>query len=403
MLAQLAVRNLFRNLSRTLITSVTVVFGVALPILGWGMVDGLDENVVRSARTTVAGDVLLRPDAYPTDGIEFPLSKAEAVAPALAAGLDQLGADGGAWTARTLFPARLVKGAEAVRANGIVYDAATDGAVFPRDRWALDGAWPTAGTPEVVLGAGLARLMDAKVGDDIIVEARTYPGAINALTFRVSGTVNTDNAGLDSLGFWLETGVGEPLLQLDGRRTHVAVHAGGDPAQVAVALGGLGWSTRTVYEECADLISANMVRRYALLFLVGIILLIAGVGIANTVIMAAYERVREIGTLRALGMKKRDVGGLFLLEGACMGLVAGLLGVLLGVAGVLYWQANGISLGDAVEQAGNVAMSSTVFMQFRWPPILVSWGFGLGISVIASLWPARYAANLNPADAVKAD
>lgn len=403
MIAQLALRNLFRNVSRTLITSVTVVFGVALPILGWGMVDGLDENVVRAARTTTAGEVLLRPDAYPTDGIEFPLSKAEVVPAALTAKLDQLAAEGGAWTSRTVFPARLVKGAEAVRASGNVYDAATDPKVFPRDAWALEGAWPGAGVSEVVLGAGLARLIDAKVGDDVIVEARTFPGALNALTFRVSGVVSTDNAGLDNLGFWLESGVGEPLLQLDGRRTHVAVEASGDPARAAAALGGMGWSTRTVYEECADLISANMIRRYSLLFLVGIILLIAGVGIANTVIMAAYERVKEIGTLMALGMKKRDVGGLFLLEGAGMGLVAGLVGALLGIAGVLYWQANGISLGEAVKDAGNVAMGSTVYMQFRWPPVLVSWSFGLGISIVASLWPARYAANLNPADAVKAD
>lgn len=399
-LAQLALRNLFRNVNRTLITSVTVVFGVALPILGWGMVDGLDENVVRASRTTTTGEVLLRPDAYPTDGIEFPLSKADAVSPALAAKLDAAGA----WTARAVFPARLVKGAEAVRATGNVYDGKTDPVVFPRDGWTLDGAWPAAGAPEVVLGDGLARLLDAKVGDDVVVEARTFPGALNALSFRVSGVVSTDNAALDNLGLWVEAGVGDGLLQLDGRRTHVAVDAKGDPAAAAKALAGSGWSTRTVYEECADLISANMIRRYALLFMVGIILLIAGVGIANTVIMAAYERVREIGTLMALGMKKRAVAGLFLLEGAGMGLVAGLLGVALGVVGVLYWQENGIYFGEAVKNSGsNVAMGSTVYMQFRWTPILVSWAFGLGIALVASLWPARYASNLNPADAVKAD
>jgi putative ABC transport system permease protein len=398
-LAQLAMRNLFRNVYRTLITSVTVVFGVALPILGWGMVDGLDENVLRASRTTTTGEVLLRPDAYPTDGIEFPLGKAQVVSPELATKLDA----GGMWTARTVFPARLVKGVEAVRASGNAYDAATDGKVFPRDGWAIEGVWPASGASELVLGSGLARLIDAKVGDDVIIEARTFPGAMNALTFRVAGIVNTDNAGLDAMGFWVEMGVAEGLLQLDGRRTHVAVDTNGDPATAAIALGGLGWSTRTVHEECADLIAANMIRRYALLFLVGIILLIAGVGIANTVIMAAYERVREIGTLMALGMKKRDVAGLFLLEGAGLGLVAGFTGAAIGVAGVLYWQRNGIYFGDAIKNAGQVAMGATLFMQFRWTPIVVSWCFGLGIAIVASLWPARYAANLNPADAVKAD
>ncbi len=398
-LAQLALRNLFRNVNRTFITSITVVFGVALPILGWGMVDGLDVNTLRAARSTTVGDVLLRPDGYPTDGLEYPLADAAPLG-ALAGKLDAVAPD--AWAARTVFPSRLVKGVESVRAQGIAYDAATDARVFPRDEWALEGAWPAVGATEIVLGQGLARLLDAKVGDDLVVEARTFPGALNALTFRVAGVVNTDSGATDNLGFWMELGIAEQLLQLDGRRTHVALRADA-PERVAADLGGLGWSVRTLAEECADILAANMIRRYALLFLVGIIFLIAGVGIANTVIMAAYERVREIGTLVALGMKKRDVGALFLLEGAGMGLVAGLLGVALGAAGVLYWQANGIYLGEAVKQAGNVAMGATLYMQFRWPPILVSFGFGLGIAIFASLWPARYAANLNPADAVKAD
>ena len=398
-LAQLALRNLLRNVNRTLITSVTVVFGVALPILGWGMVDGLDENMLRSARTTTTAEVLLRAPGYPTDGLEFPLGKAAPVPPALGAALDAAGA----WTSRTVFPARLVKGNEAVRASGQAYDAARDARVFPRDAWELEGAWPAAGAPELVLGSGLARLLDAKPGDPVVVEARTFPGALNALTFTVSGIVNTDNAGLDGLGFWVEMGVADGLLQLDGRRTHVMLDATADPAAVAPTLAVEGWTARTLYEECADLIAANMVRRYALLFLVGIILLIAGVGIANTVIMAAYERVREIGTLVALGMKKRDVAGLFLLEGAGMGVVAGTVGAALGVAGVLYWQDQGIYLGEAVKNAGQVAMGATLYMQFRWVPILVSWSFGFGIAVVASIWPARYAANLNPADAVKAD
>lgn len=398
-LLQLALRNLLRNVNRTLITSVTVVFGVALPILGWGMVDGLDENMLRAARTTTTGEVLVRPPGYPTDGIEFPLKEAEVVPPELAAKLDAAGA----WTARTVFSARLVKGPDAVRASGQVYDAATETRVFPREGWQIDGAWPAAGAPELVLGAGLARLLDAKAGDAVVVEARTFAGALNALTFTVSGVVTTDNASLDNLGFWLESGVGDALLQLDGRRTHVAVLPNGDAAAAAADLATTGWTARTLLEECADVLAANMIRRYALLFLVGIILLIAGVGIANTVIMAAYERVREVGTLMALGMQKRAIAALFLLEGAGMGLVAGLIGAALGTAGVLYWQEQGIYLGDAVKNAGQVAMGATLYMKLRLAPILVSWGFGLLIAVVASIWPARYAANLNPADAVKAD
>ncbi|HNC94883.1 MAG TPA: hypothetical protein PKW90_02100, partial [Myxococcota bacterium] len=78
-LLRLSFRNVLRNPGRTAITSVAVVAGVALMILGWGLVDGVDENVLRASSQTMTGDVLLRPVDYPTDGTSFPLDKAKAI------------------------------------------------------------------------------------------------------------------------------------------------------------------------------------------------------------------------------------------------------------------------------------------------------------------------------------
>ncbi len=400
-LFSLAARNLLRNVRRTVISSAAVVFGVALPILGWGLVDGLDENVLRAARTTTVGEVLLRPDAYPTDGHDFPLEEARVVPPELATRLDAAGE----WTARAKFSARLVHGADAVRAHGLAYDDATERSVFPRKGWTLDGRWPTVGADETVVGRGLARLLDLKLGDVLVAETRTFPGALNALAFTVVGIVRTENSGLDNLTLWIEMAIAERLLQLDGRRTHVAVAGSRGAADaVALKLEGLGWSTRTTHQECADILAINQIRRAALIVLVFIIMGIAGTGIANTVIMAAYERVREIGTLLALGMKQTEVRFMFLLEGAAMGAVAGLLGAGIGMAAVLYLEANGIALSPQVlEQAGDIPMSATLYTHFSWPPIGIAYSFGVAIATLASIWPAVYASNLNPADAVKAD
>ena len=53
-------------------TSIAVVAGVAMMILGWGFIDGLDENVLRSSSTSMTGEILLRPDDYPSDGRTLP-------------------------------------------------------------------------------------------------------------------------------------------------------------------------------------------------------------------------------------------------------------------------------------------------------------------------------------------
>ena len=152
------------------------------------------------------------------------------------------------------------------------------------------------------------------------------------------------------------------------------------------------------------MLALNTIRRRALIVLVFVIMAIAGTGIANTVVMAAYERIREVGTVMALGMPKREIRALFLLEGAVMGLTAGLLGAILGGAAVLYFQESGITLGEsAISASGSMPISAYIYTHFRWAPVFGSLFFGVGIAVAASLQPANYAANLVPADAVRAE
>lgn len=411
LLVTLATRNLARNLRRTLITGVTVTFGVAVSVVGWGLVEGLDENVLRAARTTQTGDVLLRPQGYPTDGMDWPLAEAKVPDPALTARLDAAGT----WAPRTYAMVRLVKGADAARVLAIAWDPARDGTVFPRDAWTVEGAWPTtapggvAAAPEVsglVLGRGLARLLDVKVDDEVILEGRTREGALNALPFRVTGIVRTDNAAMDNLAAWVRMDDAEALLLLGGARTHVAVKLRDDAEAAALAreVATQGWDARTTREEVADVLALNDLRRKALVLLVGVVMAIAGTGIANTVIMSVYERVREIGTLLAMGLRRAQVRALFLLEGAVLGVTAGLAGAGLGAALVVHFQTNGIDLGAELAQAGgNTPMSAVLFTRFTWPPLLGSLAFGVLMAVGASLWPAHHAAGLHPADATRAD
>ena len=402
-LLRLAARNLARNKLRTFITSASVVAGVALMILGWGLVDGLDENFLRAARTTYAGEVLLRPGEYPDDGMRFPLDESLTIPDGLRAELDK----SGPWTARAAFPARVVKLADADRVVMWAYDEKTETKVFDRKRWTIEGRWPASGAKEIAAGWAFARLMHLSVGDEVIVEARTRAGAINALPYVVTGIVHTDNAGLDNGGAWMEMATAEELVQLEGARTHIAVLPPDGSAHamaLQTALSRDGWTGMTLTSECEDMLAINRIRRRALAVVVGMIMAIAATGIANTVIMAAYERVREIGTLLALGMPRSQVQALFLLEGAILGLVAGSIGATIGGNLVHYWQVNGFSVGEAVvEASGSRAVSQYVYTQFGWFPTLLSVAFGIWISVLASLWPAHNASRIVPAEAVRAD
>ena len=170
----LAARNLFRNTRRTLITSVAVVAGVAVLIVGWGLVDGLDENVIRAQEDTVSGHILLRPGDYPTDGRSFPLSSTQSIDDATLEALSAPSIE--AWTPRLIFavqatlqppsdPSREVA-IETIQVRGFGYDPSREDAVFPRAEWELEGGWPDSGR-QIVLGQTLAEMMGVQIGDRI--------------------------------------------------------------------------------------------------------------------------------------------------------------------------------------------------------------------------------------------
>lgn len=123
----------------------------------------------------------------------------------------------------------------------------------------------------------------------------------------------------------------------------------------------------------------------------GIALVVAGLMIGVVMSMAVLERRREIGVLKAVGARRRDVSRLFLSEAGIIGFTGGVVGVLLG-AGV----------GHIIDFAlrHTTAQLGPIFVLPVW---LIGLGlaFGTGVSVIAGAIPASHAAGLNPVDALR--
>ena len=103
----------------------------------------------------------------------------------------------------------------------------------------------------------------------------------------------------------------------------------------------------------------NRLRRRILGVVVGIVILVAATGIMNTVVMAAFERIREIGALRALGMQLEGVVALFVAEALIIGLVGAAAGCGLGAA-LMTYLSDGLDFSRLTETGGMAMSVSTV-------------------------------------------
>jgi len=136
----------------------------------------------------------------------------------------------------------------------------------------------------------------------------------------------------------------------------------------------------------------------------GIALLVAGIGIANTLTMALLERTREIGLMKAVGATNRDVMSVFLAEAGGIGLFGGVGGLLVGwgVSGAInliakaYIGAQAASAGTA---GANVSVPDIVYIPV-WLPVLVL-VFATGMGAVSGIYPAQRAVLLNPVTALK--
>jgi len=137
----------------------------------------------------------------------------------------------------------------------------------------------------------------------------------------------------------------------------------------------------------------------------GILLLMGGIGILNLMLMAVFERTREMGVLAAMGVKGRQIIGLFVLEGAFIGLVGAVIGCLLSWLLVMWVGRNGIDFSSMVtdlEDAGEIyAMMGTVLYPAISASTIIIYGFAaVVVAALAALFPAWQASRREPAESL---
>lgn len=254
----------------------------------------------------------------------------------------------------------------------------------------------------IIMGEGLARNLGVSVGDRVVLLVNTATGGTNAVEVTVRGLFSTVTKSYDDAALRLPIATARELLRTKG--SHLWVVLLNDTADTDAVRASLRASlSREQFEvvpwyELADLYNKTVAlfskQIQAIRLIIALIILLS---ISNTMTMSVIERIGEIGTSMALGVRRAGILRLFLSEGILLGCFGGALGVLAGLAAAHAISAVGIPMpappGMAHGYTGQILVS--------WEIAIQSFVLAVGTTLIASVYPAWMASRKQIVDSLR--
>ena len=328
-LTRIAFRNVFRNPRRTSFTLFVIVFGAVAMILAGGFVasnfQGLREMTIRNG----IGHLQIFTQKFIDGREERPLELGINDPEKLQTWLGQ--------------QPHVVASTPEIEFNGLISNGEKSETFLGRGidpgkqeamgfNVNITGGKALSGAEnEVLVAGGLARNLNVKPGDSLTLLGTTTNGALNAIDVQVAGIFSTGVKEYDQRAIKTSVATAQTLLDTD-RVTKIIVKldkTGNTPVAAAALRGSLA-PQQLGLKTWRDLASfyKQVVMLYSSIFLfLGIIIVILVVlSSSNTMMMTVFERVQEIGTLMALGTRRRQILTIFLIEGLVIGILGGLLG-----------------------------------------------------------------------------
>ncbi|MEN8121980.1 MAG: FtsX-like permease family protein [Bacteroidota bacterium] len=260
----------------------------------------------------------------------------------------------------------------------------------------------------VVIGAKLAKKLNLKLRSKVVFTFQDYNGDITGGAFRVAGIYKTANAMFDESTVFVKKSDLARLTSIPENTAHEIVvnltkqefdkvvkeKIVANNSEMEVQL----WTE--VKPELAYL--TEMMDIYMYIFF-GIILFALGFGIVNTMLMAVLERVKEIGMLLAVGMNKKRVFYMIVLETVFLSLVGGVVGIIIGGSISKYFSVYPINLSSWSQGFESIGWDSVVYTSINVEMISIVTIMIVITGVLAALYPAVKALKLNPSNALRTE
>jgi putative ABC transport system permease protein len=400
---RLAWRNIWRHKRRTII--IVLAMSMTLALMMWydGLMNGFTDAIYGNAVKVLGGNVQVHAEGYRAEANSnplFPLADPQVVINAAESNPLTLAATqriktGGLVTSR--------EGAFSVGIIGVEPEKEIMVNIIGQN--VKEGRNLTSDDLDnVLIGKGLADAMGVNVGDRITMVGRSQHEQMRQRTMTVVGIFDLGLTDIEKQSVYISLGEAQALYEVTGS-TEVAIFLdklGQESTVIDSVKPNLpGYEIESFEANYPDLASAINSKNGVMDVFSVIIIAIAGVGILNLLLMAVYERTREIGVLGAMGLKPNQISLLFVLEGIMIGLVGVAAGIVLGLAINGYLMKVGLDFGNMTQAASYMSLiKSRAYPTWGIEKLPLRVSMILIISALAALIPAAEAGRREPAEAL---
>ncbi len=400
-LRRMAWRNLWRHKQRTILMIATVGVGSLVILVLFGLSDGVIGSMTATQIDWNQGSFQVRSAAYaddplPENGLtpDQVAAATEALIPLRKAGITPRLETGG--MVRTPY------GTDGVMLRGI--DPLLEMTVTHLDELIVEGRYLDS-RGQVLLSSFLARQLDIRIGERVVLLTLTNSGT-ESQAFRVAGL-------FDAASFDLEKVV---MVSIEDVRSMTGI-AGATALAVSLPR---GTSANRSVTEAKDLLAgqpgivvadyfdlnpfARLTISGATLKMVPFILMIslmAGFGVANTTFYSVLERTREFGVMTAVGMSRKLLARLVLLESIMVAAIGFILGGGLGYWGIVYLSRTGLSLAFLSDISKNVGIPKVIYASTSGWYMIAAFSVVVFTALTAAWYPARRVNRLDPVAAIR--
>jgi putative ABC transport system permease protein len=402
-LLKIAIRNTKRNVRRTAVTIVTIAIGVFVIIFAGGVVKGFQNETIVQMIETRTGDIQIHKTGYRETLDMLPLDLSIKFNDVLngVSGIKGIKEKSG----RIFLSGKLVTQEESAVLFGKAIDVAKEIAICPRvkDSMVLGEFLTPDDRNKIVLTKDLAERLKINIGDTLLLFATSEKGAINATELILKGVFQSTLPDSNKKLGYISLKMAQELLLMDGMVTEVVLKKEKSydinkiVGEMKNKFSGYGFEINT-WRELEQVI-IQMVERQGLLALVVsvILFIIVFSTVMNTMLMVVLERTKEIGTLMAIGFKRRHILSLFIFEGTLKGLIGGIIGTVLG--GIAVYIANVIGL--PLYKPGVEGVPFILRPEIDLELLVLALLFPVVAAVLASLYPANRGSKMNPVEALR--